>query len=140
MSPKLVEKYVESGTLRLEWRDFPYQGQESVDAALAARAAQEQEKFWEYHDLLYGTQDQGFSEERLVDLADEAGLDVEEFRSSYASGEHEAVVGEDFREGQERGVTGTPTFVINGQVLVGLQPLSVFERIIEEEKRADEGG
>jgi protein-disulfide isomerase len=140
VSPKLVEKYVESGTLRLEWRDFPYQGQESVDAALAARAAQEQEKFWEYHDLLYGTQDQGFSEERLVDLADEAGLDVEEFRSSYASGEHEAVVGEDFREGQERGVTGTPTFVINGQVLVGLQPLSVFERIIEEEKRADEGG
>ena len=140
MSPKLVEKYVESGTLRLEWRDFPYQGQESVDAALAARAAQEQDKFWEYHDLLYGTQDQGFSEERLVDLADEAGLDVEEFRSSYASGEHEAVVGEDFREGQERGVTGTPTFVINGQVLVGLQPLSVFERIIEEEKRADEGG
>ena len=140
MIPKLVEKYVESGTLRLEWRDFPYQGQESVDAALAARAAQEQEKFWEYHDLLYGTQDQGFSEERLVDLADEAGLDVEEFRSSYASGEHEAVVGEDFREGQERGVTGTPTFVINGQVLVGLQPLSVFERIIEEEKRADEGG
>jgi len=140
VSPKLVEKYVESGTLRLEWRDFPYQGQESVDAALAARAAQEQDKFWEYHDLLYGTQDQGFSEERLVDLADEAGLDVEEFRSSYASGEHEAVVGEDFREGQERGVTGTPTFVINGQVLVGLQPLSVFERIIEEEKRADEGG
>ncbi len=140
MSPKLIDKYVESGTLRLEWRDFPYQGQESVDAALAARAAQEQGKFWEYHDLLYETQDQGYSEERLVTLADEVGLDVEEFRSSLESGENEAVVGEDFREGQERGVSGTPTFVINGQTLVGLQSLSVFERTIERAEQEAEGG
>jgi protein-disulfide isomerase len=48
----LVEEYVESGTLRMEWRDFPYLGQGSLDAAVAARAAQEQGKFWEYHDLL----------------------------------------------------------------------------------------
>ncbi|MDQ3659382.1 MAG: DsbA family protein [Actinomycetota bacterium] len=140
MSPKLIDKYVESGTLRLEWRDFPYQGQESVDAALAARAAQEQGKFWEYHDLLYETQDQGYSEERLVTLADEVGLDVEEFRASLESGENEAVVGEDFREGQERGVSGTPTFVINGQTLVGLQSLSVFERTIERAEQEAEVG
>ena len=140
MSPKLIDKYVESGTLRLEWRDFPYQGKESVDAALAARAAQEQGKFWEYHNLLYETQDQGYSEERLVTLADEVGLDVEEFRSSLESGENEAVVGEDFREGQERGVSGTPTFVINGQTLVGLQSLSVFEQTIERAEQEAEGG
>ena len=140
MSPKLIDKYVESGTLRLEWRDFPYQGQESVDAALAARTAQEQGKFWEYHNLLYETQDQGYSEERLVTLADEVGLDVEEFRASLESGENEAVVGEDFREGQERGVSGTPTFVINGQTLVGLQSLSVFERTIERAEQEAEGG
>jgi protein-disulfide isomerase len=140
VSPKLIDKYVESGTLRLEWRDFPYQGQESVDAALAARAAQEQGKFWEYHNLLYETQDQGYSEERLVTLADEVGLDVEEFRASLESGENEAVVGEDFREGQERGINGTPTFVINGQTLVGLQSLSVFERTIERAEQEAEGG
>ncbi len=140
MSPKLIDKYVKDGTLRLEWRDFPYRGQESVNAALAARAAQEQGKFWQYHDLLYETQDQGFSEDRLVKLAGEMGLDVEEFRSSLESGENESVVSEDFKEGQERGVSGTPTFVINGQVLVGLQPLSVFERVIEQEKSAAEGG
>ena len=140
MSPKLIDKYVESGTLRLEWRDFPYQGKESVDAALAARAAQEQGKFWEYHDLLYETQDQGYSEERLVTLADEVGLDVDEFRFGLESGENEAVVGEDFREGQERGVSGTPTFVINGQTLVGLQSLSVFEQTIERAEQEAEGG
>lgn len=140
VGPKLKDKYVEDGTLRMEWRDFPYRGQDSVNAALAARAAQEQGKFWEYHDLLYKTQAQGFSEERLMDLADQTGLDAKQFRSSLESGKNEAIVRADFREGQERGVSGTPTFVINGQVVVGLQPLPVFERIIEKEKREAEGG
>ena len=140
MGPKLIDEYVKDGTLRIEWRDFPYQGQESVNAALAARAAQEQGKFWEYHDLLYETQAQGFSEGRLVDIADQTGLDVKQFRSSLESGSNEPAVRADFQEGQQRGVSGTPTFVINGKTLVGLQPLSVFERIIEKEKRAAEGG
>ena len=140
MGPKLKRKYVENGTLRMEWRDFPYRGQESVNAALAARAAQEQGKFWEYHDLLYETQAGGFSEGRLVDIAVQTGLDVEQFRSSLKSGKNEEAVRADFREGQDRGVSGTPTFIINGQQVVGLQPLSVFERIIEQEKREAEGG
>ena len=124
----------------MEWRDFPYRGQESVNAALAARAAQEQGKFWEYHDLLYEAQAQGFSEERLVDIADQTGLDVKQFRSSLESGKNEPAVRADFQEGQRRGVSGTPTFVINGKTVVGLQPLSVFERIIEKERRETEGG
>jgi protein-disulfide isomerase len=59
VEPELVEKYVEDGTLKIEWQDFPYQGEESVNAALAARAAGEQSKFWEYHDLLYQNQGSG---------------------------------------------------------------------------------
>ena len=140
MGPKLIDEYVKDGTLRIEWRDFPYRGQESVNAALAARAAQEQGKFWEYHDLLYKTQAQGFSEGRLVDIADQTGLDVKQFRSSLESGSNEPAVRADFQEGQQRGVSGTPTFVINGKTLVGLQPLSVFERIVEKEKRTAKGG
>ena len=135
MEPKLVDKYVEDGTLRLEWRDFPYLGQESVNAALAARAAQDQGKFWEYHDLLYENQYAGFSEERLVGLAREAGLDVERFEEDLASGRFEQAVAEDFQEGQQMGVTGTPTFVINGRVLAGLHPLEVYEDAIEEAER-----
>jgi len=137
-----VEKYVEDGTLKIEWRDFPYQGQESVDAALAARAAQEQGKFWEYHDLLYENQASpgAFSEESLIALAREAGLDVGEFESSIASGEHRRVVMEDFTEGQRSGITGTPTFVINGQTLVGAQPLEVFEEAIEGAAREAQDG
>ena len=140
MEPKLVEKYVEDGTLRLEWRDFPYQGQESINAALAARAAQAQGRFWEYHDLIYENQSGGFSEERLVELAREAGLDVERFEEDLASGRFEQAVAEDFREGQQIGITGTPTFVINGRVLAGLQPLEVYDDAIEQAKEEAERG
>jgi len=141
VEPRLEEKYIESGTLRMEWRDFPYLGRESVNAALAARAAQEQGKFWEYHDLLYENQSGGFSEERLIELAREAGLDVERFEEDLASGRFESAVAEDFQEGQEMGITGTPTFVINGRVVAGLQPVEVFEEAIERAKaEAERGG
>ena len=135
-----MERYVEDGTLRLEWRDFPYLGQESVNAALAARAAQDQGKFWEYHGLLYENQSGGFSDERLIELAREAGLDVERFEADLTSGRYEEAVARDFQEGQRKGIAGTPTFVINGEVLTGLQPLEVYEDAIERAKREAEQG
>ncbi len=144
MKPKLVEKYVEDGTLRLEWRDFPYQGQESVNAALAARAAQAQGRFWEYHDLLYRNQSSGnsggYSYENLIALAHEAELDVGRFEEDLRSGRYEPVVEADFREAQQQGISGTPTFVVNGTVIAGLQPLEVFERTIERARREAGGG
>ena len=140
MEPKLYEKYVEDGTLRIEWRDFPYRGQESVDAAVAARAAQAQSRFWEYHDLLYDSQFSGFGDENLLALAEKAGLDTQRFEADYRSGRYDEVVQEDFRDGQRTGVNGTPTFFVNDQVIVGLQPLGVFESAIEDARREAEGG
>jgi protein-disulfide isomerase len=140
VEPKLYEKYVEDGTLRIEWRDFPYLGRESIDAAVAARAAQAQGKFWEYHDLLYENQSSGFSDENLQALAKEAGLDAERFERDYEDAGSAGLVQRDFREGQRLGVNGTPTFVINDRVLVGLQPVGVFEKTIEDARREAEGG
>ena len=144
MSPKLYEEYVKDGTLRIEWKDFPYQGRESVTAAVAARAAQAQGRFWAYHDLVYQNQSSGnsggYSEENLTALAREADLDVERFRQDLRSARYEEVVQADFREGQELGISGTPTFYINDQVIVGLQPLETFQRVIEEARREAEGG
>jgi protein-disulfide isomerase len=144
VEPKLFEKYVREGTLRIEWRDFPYQGQESVDAALAARAAQAQGEFWEYHDLLYENQSSGnsggYSEENLISLAEEAGLDTRRFEQDLLSARYEETVQADFQEGQGLGIHGTPTFFVNDQVLVGLQPLEVFEQAIEDARREAEGG
>lgn len=136
----MVEKYVEDGTLRMEWRDFPYQGQESVNAALAARTAQAQGRFWEYHALIFENQSEVFSDEFLVDLAEEAGLDVARFEEDFYSGRYEEAVISDFQEGQRLGITGTPTFIVNDQVLVGLQPPETFEQVIEEARQEAEGG
>jgi protein-disulfide isomerase len=140
VKPELYREYVEDGTLRIEWRDFPYRGRESVNAAVAARTAQAQGRFWEYHDLLYENQSSGFGDENLTSFAEEAGLDMRRFEEDYESARYAGLVQADFREAQRLGVTGTPTFVINDQVLVGLQPLEVFERAIEDARREAEGG
>jgi protein-disulfide isomerase len=139
-----LERYIENGTLRLEWRDFPYLGNESRRAAVGARAAQEQGKFWDYHDVLFDNQRSpnsgAFSNENLVGFAREVGLDMGRFEAAITSGEYEAVVEKDFREGQDAGISSTPSFIINGRVLVGPQPLETFEQVIEEEARKAEGG
>ena len=133
----MAQRYIDNGTLRLEWWDFPYIGEESKDAAVAARAAQEQGKLWEYHDILYenqGGENRGaVSRENLVALAGEAGLDVGRFEATLDSGEYEELVERDFREAQDAGIQGTPSFTINGQPLVGAQPVESFARVIEAE-------
>ena len=140
MEPKLYKKYVEDGTLRIEWRDFPYRGQESVNAAVAARAAEAQGKFWAYHDLLYENQSSGFSDENLRALASKAGLDMQRFEGDYKSARYAGLVQADFQHGQRIGVNGTPTFFINGKALVGLQPVGIFENAIEDARREAKGG
>jgi protein-disulfide isomerase len=140
VEPELIEKYVKEGTLRIEWRDFPYRGEESVNAAVAARAAQAQGKFWEYHDLLYYNQSSGYSDENLTALARKAGLDTMRFERDYKNASYGRVVQEDFQKAQNLGVPGTPTFFINGKVLVGFQPLEVFEKAIEDARREAEDG
>jgi protein-disulfide isomerase len=140
VEPKLYKEYVKDGTLRIEWRDFPYRGQESVNAAVAARAAQAQGRFWEYHDLLYDSQFSGFGDENLIGLAERAGLDTRRFERDYENARYEPLVRADFRKGLNAGVNGTPTFFINGEMLVGLQPVGVFEKAIEDARREAEGG
>jgi protein-disulfide isomerase len=111
-----------------------------VDAAVAARAAQAQGEFWEYHDLLYDSQFSGYSDENLLALARRAGLDTQQFELDYEDARYEKAVRADFQKGLDLGVNGTPTFSINGKMLVGLQPVGVFEDAIEEARREAEGG
>jgi protein-disulfide isomerase len=140
VEPKLYKKYVKDGTLRIEWRDFPYRGQESVNAAVAARAAQAQGRFWEYHDLLYDSQFSGYSDENLIALAERADLDTQRFERDYESARYEPLVRADFRRGLNAGVNGTPTFFVNGKMLAGLQPVGVFENAIEDARQEAAGG
>ncbi len=134
--PTLIEKYVEDGTLRIEWRDFPYLGTESTTAAKAARAAGEQGSFWAFHDELYANQlppnSGNLDEDYVAAIAKKVGLDVEQFRAAMKTEAIEQAVAEDFGEGQAIGVTGTPAFVINGVPVIGAQPTAVFETTIDQ--------
>ena len=135
-APALEEQYVTDGTLRIEWRDFPYLGPESATAALAGRAAAAQGAFWEFHDAMYADQlppnSGNLNQEYVEGIADELGLDVQQFRSDMKSQTTEQLVDADFQEGQELGITGTPSFLINGVPVIGAQPTEVFEDLIEE--------
>ncbi len=138
--PELVEQFVEDGTLRIEWRHFPYLGPESQTAAQAGYAAGAQGKFWEFHDAMYANQQPPNSgrltEDYLVGVAEEVGLDGERFREDMSSSEAEAAVKRDFQEGQSIGVTGTPAFLVNGQPIMGAQPTEVFVEAIEQASEA----
>jgi protein-disulfide isomerase len=111
-----------------------------VNAAVAARAAQAQDRFWEYHDLLYDSQFSGYSDENLIALAERTGLDTRRFERDYENARYEPSVRADFHKGLNAGVNGTPTFFINGKMLAGLQPVGVFEDAIENARREAEGG
>jgi protein-disulfide isomerase len=98
----------------------------------AARCANEQEKFWAYHDVLFSNALKA-SPEQLKAYAQEVGLDISAFEQCVSSGKYQAAVQQDVGEGTRAGVTGTPAFCINGRLVSGAQPLESFMRVIEDE-------
>ncbi|WP_043442006.1 DsbA family protein [Arthrobacter sp. L77] len=134
--PPLVEKYVESGDLRVEWRDLPVLGGQSSMAAVAGRAAGNQDKFWEFNEAAFAVApERGHADlprERLVELAEESGVpDMAQFEADLDSKELQQSVAEDAQEAAALGATGTPTFLVNDTALIGAQPLETFEEAIE---------
>lgn len=133
--PELMP-FVEDGTLRMEWRDFPYLGPESSLAALGGRAAAEQDMFWEFHDALFAADispNSGqITEESLADVAEEAGLDRAAFSAALNTVEQQEAVAVDQDEGLALGVMGTPAFMINGMPVRGAQPTPTFVAVVED--------
>ena len=129
---ELVSRY--DGKVRLVHRDFPLESLHSQarQAAEAARCAYEQGKFWEYHDKLYANSPKASADD-LKNYAKEVGLNVDSFDRCLVSGKYKAVVQQDLKEGTQLGLSGTPTFFINGREISGNQPLTAFEAMIDEE-------
>ncbi|MFJ1617713.1 MULTISPECIES: DsbA family protein [unclassified Streptomyces] len=133
--PALVKKYVDDGTLRIEWRNFPIFGAESEAAARAAWAAGQQGRFWQFHRAAYaeGAKEKGFGKDRLKALAQQAGVaDLDRFARDTDSSAASAAVGKDQEQGYGIGATSTPSFLINGRPIAGAQPTETFTRVIEE--------
>ena len=100
-------------------------------AAEAAECAHDQGEFWAYHDLLFQNQ-AALDVESLKTYAEGLGLEVEQFNTCLESGTKADLVLADFEDGVSYGVTGTPSFFINGQLLVGAYPFDQFQTLIDD--------
>uniref|UniRef100_Q01V45 DSBA oxidoreductase n=1 Tax=Solibacter usitatus (strain Ellin6076) TaxID=234267 RepID=Q01V45_SOLUE len=134
----LRAKYGEK--IRFVYRDFPLEGlhPQARVAAEASRCAAEQGKFWEFHDRLFHG-DPDASQAALSRIAKESGMDLTAFEACRTSGKYKNSVQASAQEGARLGITGTPTFFVNGRMLVGSQSLDEFVSIIDEELAAGAG-
>ncbi|MDQ4078666.1 MAG: thioredoxin domain-containing protein [Chloroflexota bacterium] len=130
-----LEPYIEDGTVQLIFVDFPLTiHPQAPAAAQAARCAGElggSEAYWTMHDALFNSMDRWAGQQSPAtifnEIAEEVGLDGEEIQACVESGRFEEQVNAGLAEGLRLGVSGTPTFFINGDRLVGAQPFEAFE-------------
>jgi protein-disulfide isomerase len=120
--PLIRERLVNDGTVKYVFYDFPLpMHQHSFLAARAGRCANEQGKFWPYHDLIFGKQDEWSASSDaaslFVDYAAQAGLDRDQFDACLRSDKYQREVTESLKFGEKLGVGGTPTLFINGKRL-----------------------
>ncbi len=100
---------------------------------MASVCADSQDGFWEYHDALFEDPRAFSTADDFVALAERLGLDGDAFRACLDSEEAINTVIADYNDGRSYGVSGTPTFFVNGVRIVGAQPLAAFRAVIDEE-------
>ncbi len=124
-----------SATTRLAFRHFPLPNHPDAEAAaIASMAAQKAGKFWAYHDLLFAGQDD-LTVDTLKARAKEAGFDPKQVTAALADERNEARVVADQKLGLESGVSGTPTFFVNGIPVQGVRSAEEFSALVEEQAR-----
>jgi len=119
--------------VRIVWKHYPLDIHKDAPLAhLAAVAAGEQGKFWEYHDKLFANQPK-IQREFLLRYARELGLDTRRFEQALGGAAGKAAIDADIAEAKSLGATGTPAFFINGRYLSGARPFEEFAKVINAE-------
>jgi protein-disulfide isomerase len=138
IEPGIITNYVETGKVYYTYKVFiVIDGNDGSDAsnraANAALCAAEQNKFWEYHDILYANQvtesAQWFTDPRLVKMAQDVGLDMTKFNQCFSSHKYQTQITQDQLAAQKLGVTGTPSFTINGKLISYNQQTDIINQI-----------
>jgi protein-disulfide isomerase len=129
---QIEERY--KGRVRFVWKHLPLVSihPHAMDASVAAEAARNQGKFWEYHDKLFANQEQ-LERDDLRRYAQELGMDLARFDRDRQDPALKVKVQEDMAEATALGVRSTPTFFINGRLVSGAMPFEIFSTIIDEE-------
>lgn len=133
-----LQKYIDNGTLRIEYRDMPLFGEQSEMTSIAARAAGQQGKFWEFHEAVYAAAPQSghpdIPNSKLVEFAKQVGVpDIAKFEADLNDPALRQGMEADLAQATEMRVTGTPFFIVGTQPLGGAQPTEVFIAAIEQE-------
>ncbi|HUC31472.1 MAG TPA: thioredoxin domain-containing protein [Candidatus Paceibacterota bacterium] len=140
--PEIVQNYVNTGKVRMVFRNFAFLGPESTAAAEAADCAEDQNKLWAYHDALYsakvaddangGTEDDGFfSTAELLKLGQQVGLDMPTFTSCVNNNTDANLVAQEKADAANAGVNSTPSFFVNGTVITGAEPYTTFQQALD---------
>lgn len=133
---QLKEEYKDRVTF--QFRHFPLKQihQNATAAHRAAEAAARQDKFWEMHDLLYENQksweNSNNAAQFFEDYATQLELDIEKFKADVASSEVNDIINADFKAGQDLGVNGTPSFVVDGKLIETPNSIEAFREIIDK--------
>ncbi len=138
----LFKNYVETGKVKVIFKDYTIIGPDSITAAHATHCADDQGKFWEYHDTLYdhwtGENNGWASSENLLQFARNIGLDIDEFSNCMLDSKYTSIITNSNQDAKDLGLTGTPAFFIIGPdnkitKIGGAQPYDIFERIFNSE-------
>ena len=139
---KIMKNYIETGKVKMIFKDYNIIGKDSVKASQGAHCANDQGLFWEYHDILYsnwtGENNGWASGANLANYAQDIGLEMNQWTDCMAQQKYSKTILTSNEDAKKLQLTGTPAFfVINsdGQVskLFGAQPYEVFERVFDEQ-------
>ena len=133
-SKQLRAEYEASGKVRFEFKHMNIGGPVTREAAMASECAADQGRFWDYHDALFSRQASSanpFTKPLLKRYAAELGLDAALFDPCVDNNVHSATVAADESEARGLGITGTPTFFINGKKIQGAYPYEQFKAEVE---------
>jgi protein-disulfide isomerase len=120
--PQRIQEYVQTGQVKLEFYNFAFLGDESIDAAQASLCANDQGKFWEMHDVIFQNQisenEGAFDRDRLRRMAEVIGLDMAAYDTCMDENRYRDQIQEAEEAGNDLGIQGTPSFNINGEIFL----------------------
>ena len=138
---KIMKNYIETGKVKMIFKDYNIIGKDSVKASQGAHCANDQGLFWEYHDILYsnwtGENNGWASGANLANYAQDIGLEMNQWTDCMSQQKHSKTILDSNEDAKKLQLTGTPAFFVissDGQIskLFGAQPFEVFERVFDE--------
>ena len=136
IEPNLIKDYVNTGKVKFYFRNYAFLGPASTLAAEAGECANDQGKWWPFHDYMYKNQpDESdtsmYTNDNLAQIAGNLGMDTSQFSSCLSDPNTAKKVAQDLSDGQAAGVNGTPTTFVNGVPVVGAVPYAQIKEAID---------